>query len=242
MLTGVMHIEVLWVDEEIRGHGHGKDLMQRAERIGKEKGYTASHTWTFSFQAPEFYQAIGYEIIGVFDGYPNNITEYVLMKRLEEDHQSTSEVDDQSERMANDGCTISEDCSEESLRIIRKGMGAYTRMYDREVREEYPRVESKLVIKDGDLRVIGGIQTETILGVLYINHFWIEEAYRCRGYGRDLLMEAERVAREAGCISGLASALSFQSPGFFQRLGYEVFGVSDGYPGEILEYHMIKRY
>ncbi|MFX0095482.1 MAG: GNAT family N-acetyltransferase, partial [Candidatus Hodarchaeota archaeon] len=52
MLTGVMHLEVLWVDEKYRGRGYGRDLVLQAERIGRAKGYPASQTWTFSFQAP----------------------------------------------------------------------------------------------------------------------------------------------------------------------------------------------
>ncbi len=75
MLTGVMHLEVLWVDEMYRGRGHGKDLVLHAERIGQEKGYPASQTWSFSFQAPEFYQSIGYKVLGIFDGYTDGITE-----------------------------------------------------------------------------------------------------------------------------------------------------------------------
>ena len=36
MLVGVMHLEVLWVDEKYRRHGYGKALVLEAERIGKK--------------------------------------------------------------------------------------------------------------------------------------------------------------------------------------------------------------
>ena len=58
MKTGVMHLEVLWIDEKYRGLGYGRDLVLEAEKIGKAKEYTAAQTWTFSFQGPEFYKAI----------------------------------------------------------------------------------------------------------------------------------------------------------------------------------------
>ena len=69
MLNGVMHFESLWIEEKYRGKGYGRDLLLIAERIGKEKEYSGTQTWTFSFQAPEFYQNVGYNLVGIFDGY-----------------------------------------------------------------------------------------------------------------------------------------------------------------------------
>ena len=69
MLTGIMHLETPWIDERFRRRGYGRDLVLEAERIGRKKGYPASQTWTFSFQAPKFYQSIGYKVKGIFEGY-----------------------------------------------------------------------------------------------------------------------------------------------------------------------------
>ena len=55
MKAGVMYLEVLWIDEKYRGMGYGKNLVFEAERTGKQKGYSAAQTWTFSFQGPDFY-------------------------------------------------------------------------------------------------------------------------------------------------------------------------------------------
>jgi ribosomal protein S18 acetylase RimI-like enzyme len=238
MLTGVMHLEVLWVDEMYRGRGHGKDLVSHAERIGKEKGYPASQTWSFSFQAPEFYQSIGYKVLGIFDGYTNGITEYVLIKRLGTNHQTPYEDYGPNK----DGFTISEDASEDSMKILHEGLHKYVTEHVGELRKKNPEIKIKLVIKNEEGQVIGGILAGTTLKTMYIELLWVDERYRGQGYGRELLMTAERIATENGCISGQASALSFQSPEFFQKLGYEIFGVSDGYPDSIKEYFFIKRF
>ncbi|MFX1248460.1 MAG: GNAT family N-acetyltransferase, partial [Promethearchaeota archaeon] len=71
---------------------------------------------------------------------------------------------------------------------------------------------------------------------------WIDGKYRNQGYGRELLMTAERIATDNYCISGLVNVLSFQSPEFFQNHGYKIFGISDGYPNAIKEYFLIKKF
>jgi ribosomal protein S18 acetylase RimI-like enzyme len=238
MLFGVMHLEVLWIDEKYRGLGLGRDLVLKAERIGKEKGYSTSQTWSFSFQAPEFYQSIGYKVLGIFDGYIDGITEYVLMKRLETDQQVPNEDNDPDR----EGFTISEDTSEASMKVLHDGLHKYVSEHVGELRKKNPEIKINLAVKDKDGQVIGGILAGTTLKTMYIRHLWIAERYRGRGYGRKLLMTAEKTAIENGCISGQTWVLSFQSPEFFQKLGYEIFGISDGYPDSNKEYYFIKRF
>jgi ribosomal protein S18 acetylase RimI-like enzyme len=238
MLTGVMHIEVLWVNEMYRGQGHGRALVLQAERIGKEKGYPSSQTWSFSFQAPEFYQSIGYKVLGIFDGYTDGISEYVLMKRLGTNHQ-TSIIDYGQNK---DGFTISEDTSESSMKILHEGLQKYVNEHVGELRKKNPEIKIKLVIKNDEEQVIGGILAGTTLKTMYIERLWVDGRYRGQNYGRELLITAERIATDNSCISGQAWALSFQSPEFFQKLGYEIFGISDGYPDSIKEFFLIKRF
>ncbi|NDC39522.1 MAG: GNAT family N-acetyltransferase [Proteobacteria bacterium] len=59
-LWGRMYIRTLWVDESLRGAGYGKHLMLAAEKEAKRRGCTHAHTDTFSWQAPGFYEKLGY--------------------------------------------------------------------------------------------------------------------------------------------------------------------------------------
>jgi GNAT superfamily N-acetyltransferase len=77
-----LYIDVLWIDECCRGLGYGKALMQEAERIAREHGCTFAHTCTFTYQAPDFYQHLGYQIFGVLDDYPDGIKQYFLKKKI----------------------------------------------------------------------------------------------------------------------------------------------------------------
>ncbi|UCG00791.1 MAG: GNAT family N-acetyltransferase [Candidatus Heimdallarchaeota archaeon] len=238
MLTGVMHLEVLWIDETYRGRGLGRDLVLQAERIGKKKGYSASQTWTFSFQAPEFYQSIGYKVVGIFDGYTNGITEYILLKKFESDEQNPYEVNELNPV----DFTILEDKSETSMKILHEGLRNYVAEHVGELRKKNPGIHIKLVIKNEDDQVIGGVQAYTTLKAIHVVNLWVDEKFRNTGFGRELLTTAEKIAKENGCISGLLNVLSFQSPEFFQKQGYIIFGVSDGYSDSIKEYFLKKRF
>ena len=77
-----LYIDVLWVDERCRGLGYGRALMNEAERIAREHGCTFAHTCTFTYQAPDFYQHLGYRVFAVLDDYPEGIKEYFLKKKL----------------------------------------------------------------------------------------------------------------------------------------------------------------
>ena len=56
------------------------------------------------------------------------------------------------------------------------------------------------------------------------------------------MSKAEEIAKENGCKSGQTWVLSFQAPKFFERMGYESFGISDGFPKGITENYFIKRF
>jgi len=42
-----------------------------------------------------------------------------------------------------------------------------------------------------------------------------------------LVTEAERIAKAHGCVAVQGTCLSFQAPGFFRKLGCEMFGTAD---------------
>ena len=238
----VMFLEVLWVDDAYRDLGYGRDLVLEAERIGSEKGYISSQVWTFDFQAPEFYQSIGYEVIWVYDGYTDGITEIVLKKRLSPGNQEINDKTEMGDDESPDRFTISEYKTEESEKILRVGLNKYGEEHVGELRKKNPEIPIKLGIRDDDGIIVGGILAGTTLKTMCITGLWIDEDYRRHGYGSKLVHKAEEMAKEKGCISGQTWVLSFQAPRFFERLGYTSFGISDGFPKGITEHYFIKRF
>ena len=77
-----LYLEYLWVEERLRGQGHGARLLAAAEEEARGNGYTDVVLNTFDFQAPAFYPKYGYEIFAEFSDQPPGHTLYFLRKRL----------------------------------------------------------------------------------------------------------------------------------------------------------------
>ena len=78
-------IEVVWVDEGMRGQGLGAQLMQRAEALARARGCIAAQVDTLSFQAPAFYQRLGFDIVGTVPDCPAPHARHFLFKRYASD-------------------------------------------------------------------------------------------------------------------------------------------------------------
>lgn len=79
---GWLYINLMWVKENLRGHGYGKRLLQKAEAEARQRGAKYAYLDTFSFQAPEFYKKQGYEIFGELPNFPEGHQRYFLKKTL----------------------------------------------------------------------------------------------------------------------------------------------------------------
>ncbi|MFN2140491.1 MAG: GNAT family N-acetyltransferase [Candidatus Promineifilaceae bacterium] len=77
-----LHIDLLWVDERLRGSGYGSQLMETAENEARKRGMKAAWLDTFSFQARAFYERSGYELFGELDNYPQGHRRFFMRKRL----------------------------------------------------------------------------------------------------------------------------------------------------------------
>ena len=79
---GSCYIRSLWVHETLRGQGYGTQLLQAAEREAVARGCRHMVLDSYSFQAPGFYQKLGYEAFAVLDEHPRQHRNFYLHKRL----------------------------------------------------------------------------------------------------------------------------------------------------------------
>ncbi|QDY86076.1 GNAT family N-acetyltransferase [Paenibacillus polymyxa] len=77
-----VEVDILWVDEGHRGKGYGSQLLGEIEQMARDKGCNLIQLNTFSFQAPEFYEKHGYEVIGVIDEAPRGFKHYYYKKNI----------------------------------------------------------------------------------------------------------------------------------------------------------------
>ena len=84
------------------------------------------------------------------------------------------------------------------------------------------------VVDDQD-QVCGGLWGHTSYGWLYTQLLALPEAARGQGLGRALMLAAEAEARRRGCHHAWVDTI-FGARGFYERLGYAVFGELPDHP------------
>lgn len=89
--------------------------------------------------------------------------------------------------------------------------------------------------------IVGGLLGYTHWEWLFVQQLWSAAELRGRGVGRRLMLAAEAEARARGCHHAHLDTYSFQALGFYQRLGYRVFGQLEDYPAGHTRYFLHKR-
>ena len=92
---------------------------------------------------------------------------------------------------------------------------------------------------DGD--VVGGIRAVAFWNYCIIELLWLAPDARGGGTGTRLMEAAEDHARSLGFEYVRTETLSFQARGFYERLGYRVFGELDDHPTGHTTYCLVKR-
>lgn len=79
---GTCRIDHLWVDLGHRGLGLGQPLRAAAETQARERGCSQIVLSSHSFQAPRFYEKLGFMNIGEIADHPRGHSDLIFLKRL----------------------------------------------------------------------------------------------------------------------------------------------------------------
>jgi GNAT superfamily N-acetyltransferase len=77
-----LQVQVVWMEDALRGGGYGSQLMALAEQEALRRGCSNAFVETFSFQALPFYERCGYKIFSGLPDFPPGGTRYALTKAL----------------------------------------------------------------------------------------------------------------------------------------------------------------
>jgi GNAT superfamily N-acetyltransferase len=89
--------------------------------------------------------------------------------------------------------------------------------------------------------IIGGLYGSTLFSYLRIDLLFVPESMRGIGIGRKLMTQAEAEAVQRGCHAASLDTFSFQARGFYERLGYSVFGILNDCPLGHSRFYLTKR-
>lgn len=76
------YLDLMWIQEDLRGNGYGEQLLKAVEEEARGKGAKQVFLDTFSFQAPGFYQKYGYQVFGELPEFPPGHKRFYLTKDL----------------------------------------------------------------------------------------------------------------------------------------------------------------
>lgn len=97
-------------------------------------------------------------------------------------------------------------------------------------------------ITDKDGTVIAGIVAYIYQwGCLYVDDLWVDEKYRRKGLGSQLLKSVEKTGIERGCYLSYLDTGDFQAKPFYLKHGYTVFGTVKNNPAGHEDYVLFKR-
>jgi GNAT superfamily N-acetyltransferase len=77
---------------------------------------------------------------------------------------------------------------------------------------------------------VGGLWGRSAYDWLFVELLAVPEGHRGAGLGTALMREAERIARDRGCVGLWLDTYEFQARGFYEGLGFELFGTLDDHP------------
>ena len=90
-------------------------------------------------------------------------------------------------------------------------------------------------------QVVGGAIGRTWGRCCELQQLWVQPGYRRRGCGGRLVRAFEQRAEERGCMTFYLETYSFQAPGLYRSLGYEVVHQISGYAPGIVKYTMVRQ-
>jgi GNAT superfamily N-acetyltransferase len=124
----------------------------------------------------------------------------------------------------------------------RSALLALLQAYNRQHADD-PRVTPLTILIHGEGgNIVGGLHADSAYDWLIVELLFVPEAMRGKGVGSSLLARAEQVARARGCVGIWLDTFSFQARGFYERLGYRLFGTVEHHPRGETRYFLKKTF
>ena len=99
-----------------------------------------------------------------------------------------------------------------------------------------------ILLKDDAGTIQGGLVGRIVYHWLFIELLHLPESARGEGLGTSMMQQAEDFARNRGLAGVWLDTYHFQARGFYEKLGYTVFGTLEGHPIGGARFFLEKRF
>jgi GNAT superfamily N-acetyltransferase len=125
---------------------------------------------------------------------------------------------------------------DEQAKILGTGLD----VYNREQAGDYGDSEFVIGVRDEKNVMLGGVLADIYWDAMFLKYVWLDKSLRRQGIGRTLIGACEDEGRRRGCTMAHLDTFSFQARGFYEKLGYSVFGTLEWPHREIKRHFMSK--
>jgi ribosomal protein S18 acetylase RimI-like enzyme len=112
------------------------------------------------------------------------------------------------------------------------------RIYNRSFTGPFESEQFGYIAKNDSGEVVGAVHGNTEWEWVFIKHLWVSEDFRGTGLGSQLMDAIIQEANNRGRYKYYLSTFEFQAPGFYKKLGFEVFGELPNVSGVYGSYYM----
>ena len=84
-------------------------------------------------------------------------------------------------------------------------------------------------IKNPAKAILAGVKGVSLYGCLYVDMLWVVPEMQHKGLGSKLVLECEKLGRSKQCTFVSLTTMDWEALPFYQKLGYEIEFVREGY-------------
>lgn len=212
-----LYIDYLWLHEKLRGQRLGVQLMQSMEQAAAAKGVQRAFLGTTTFQAPDFYQQLGYKIVAKFP-LPGGIEQFLLAREPLTPYALPP---------ATRSFTIEESPAESDIAELSRCLADYNRS---KVGERDQSLAGVVQLTDENDNLIAGVVAWKWGDVGLMGPVWVEEAWRDQGHEVEMLRHLEKQLVDQGCTSIAGRTNDARVIPFFEAAGYQIAATIPDFP------------
>ncbi|MDR3623641.1 MAG: GNAT family N-acetyltransferase [Chlamydiales bacterium] len=108
------------------------------------------------------------------------------------------------------------------------------------VKAQKPVLSFGFFIKDSSGTPIAGITSIIYYGCLHIDMLWVNETYRKHGLGSLLIQKCEKFAKDKSCTFATVDTMDWEALPFYQKLGFIIEFVQEGFVNNSIKYLLRK--